>query len=124
MLGIQNPVPPLKEVEDALEGFVGNLDVLAVALRLFKFMHVEQAAVEIWDVAERFFEVRRAILAALAEAFVEQAEQEVAIDCVELVLALFFLAAVETIAKVIVVAVEEALALDEIDEHQAVAHDG
>jgi len=59
-----------------------------------------------------------------AEAFVEQAEQEVAVERVEFVLALFSFAAVETIAKVGVVAVEKALALDEIDEHQAVEHDG
>ena len=66
----------------------------------------------------------RAVLARLPKPFVEQAEQEVAVEGVELVLALFLLAAVEPVAEVIGVAVEEALALDEIDEHQAVEHDG
>ena len=121
---VEMPLVLIEVVEDALEGFVGNLDVLAVAFGLFELMHVEQAAVEIRDVAEEFFEVGRAVFAAFAEAFVEQAEQEVAVEGVELVLALFLLAAVEPIAKVIVVAVEEAFALDEIDEHQAVEHDG
>ena len=37
---------------------------------------------------------------------------------------LLLLAAVEPVAEIIVVAVEEALSLDEIDEHQAVEHDG
>ena len=59
----------------------------------------------------------------LAEAFVEQAQQEVAVEGVELVLALFLLAAAQAVAEVVAVAVEKALALDEIDEHQAVEHD-
>ena len=118
------PLVLIEVIEDALEGFVGNLDVLAVAFGLFEFMHVEQAAVEVRDVAEELFQVGRAVFAALAEAFVEQAEQEIAVEGVELVLALFLLAAVEAVAEVIGVAVEEALALDEIDEHQAVEHDG
>jgi hypothetical protein len=42
-------------VEDALEGFVGNGDVLAVAFGLFEFVDVEEAAVKIRDVAEEFF---------------------------------------------------------------------
>ena len=121
---VQMPLVLVEVIEDALEGFVGNLDVLAVAFGPFEFMHVEQAAVEIRDVAEQFFQVGRAILAAFAEAFVEQAEQEVAVEGIELVLALFLLAAVEPVAEVIGVAVEETLALDEIDEHQAVEHDG
>ena len=87
-------------------------------------MHVEQAAVQIRDVAEQLFQIGRAVFAAFAEAFVEQAEQEITVERVELVLALFLLATVEAVAEVIGVAVEKALALDEIDEHQAVEHDG
>src|ERR1017187_959135 len=70
------------------------------------------------------FQVGCAVLATLAEAFVEQAEQEVAVEGVELVLALFLLAAEEAVAEVCGVRVEEALALDEINEHQAIKHDG
>ena len=59
-----------------------------------------------------------------SEAFEKEAEEEVAVEAVELVLAVLLLAAVEPVAQVVVVAVEEAFALDEIDEHQAVEHDG
>ena len=111
-------------IEDALKSFVGNLDVLAIAIRLLKFMHVKQAAVEIRDVAEQLFQIGRAIFAAFAEAFVEQAEQEVTVKCVELVLPVLLLATAEAVAEVIGIGVEEALALDEIDEHQAIEHDG
>ena len=53
----------------------------------------------------------------------EQAEQEVAVEGIELVLALFLCAQRQPVAQVVAVAVEKALALDEIDEHQAVEHD-
>ena len=98
---VEMPLVLIEIIEDALERFVGNLDVLAVAFGLFKFMHVEQAAVEIRDVAEQFFQVGRAIFAAFAEAFVEQPEQEVTVKRVELVLALFLFAAVKPVAEVI-----------------------
>ena len=81
----REPVVLIEIIEDALEGFVRNLDVLAVAFGFLKLMHVEQAAIEIRDVAEEFFEVGRAVLAAFAEAFVEQPEQEVTVERVELV---------------------------------------
>ena len=42
---VQMPLVLVKVVEDALEGLVGNGDVLAVALGLFEFMLIEQAAV-------------------------------------------------------------------------------
>jgi hypothetical protein len=69
---VQMPLVSVEIIEDALEGLVGNLDVLAVALGLFEFVHVEQAAVEIRDVAEQFIEIRRPIFAAFAEAFMEE----------------------------------------------------
>src|SRR2546430_1548380 len=37
---------------------------------------------------------------------------------------MFVLAAFETVAQILLVAVEKAFALDEIDDHQAVEHDG
>ena len=87
-------------------------------------MPLEHAAIEIRDVTDEFFQVRRAFLRAFAEAFVEQPQQEIAVERVELVPALFLLAAVEPVAKIIAVAVEKTFALDEINEHQAVEHDG
>jgi len=51
---IKMPLVLIKIIENALKGFVGNMDVLAVAVGLFKFMHVEQAAVEIWMLPSSF----------------------------------------------------------------------
>jgi len=53
----------------------------------------------------------------------EQPEKEVAVKCIKLVLALFLLASVQAIAEIIMVPIKKALALDEIDEHQAIEHD-
>ena len=118
------PLVGVEVIEHALEGLVGNLDGLAVALGFFEFMHVEETTVEIGDVAEQFFEIWRAVLAAPAEALVEETKQEVAVKGVELILPFFLLAALEAMAEVVAVAVEKPLLLDEIDEHQAVEHDG
>ena len=54
----------------------------------------------------------------------EQPQQEVAVETVELVLAAFRLAPGKALAEIIGVAVEKALALNEVDEHQAVEHHG
>ena len=42
---VQMPLVLVKVIEDALEGLVGNGDILTVALGLFEFMLIEQAAV-------------------------------------------------------------------------------
>ena len=88
---IKMPLVFVEVVEDTFEGFVGNRDGFTVALRLFEFMYVEQAAVEIGNVAEELFEVGRAVFAAFAKAFVEEPKQEIAVESIELVFALFLL---------------------------------
>src|SRR5262249_10946761 len=57
-----------------------------------------------------------------AEPFMKEAQEEVTVEGVELVLAMLGPHAREPVAKVAAVAVQEALALDEIDEHQPVQH--
>ena len=54
----------------------------------------------------------------------KETQQEVTIEGVEGILPSLATAAIEAVAKVVRVAVKEALALDEVDEHQAVEHDG
>ncbi len=117
------PLVFIEVIEDAFERLVGDLDVLAVALGLFEFMYVEQTAVEIRDIAKEFFKVGCAVFAALAETLVKQAEKKVAVETVELVLALLLLATLQPVAEVIAVSVEEAFSLNKIDEHQPVEHD-
>ena len=82
---VEVPLVLVEEVEDALEGLVGNLDVWR--MRCFELVHLEEAAVEIRDCAEQLFQLRRCASCA-AEPFVEQAQQEVAVEGIELVLAL------------------------------------
>ena len=54
----------------------------------------------------------------------EQPQQEVAVEGLELVLAPGLLNHRQPVAQVVGVAVEKALLLNEVDEHQAVEHEG
>src|ERR1039457_7266936 len=107
------PLVFVKIIENALERLVINLDFFAVTLWPFQFVNVEQTAIQIGDVAEQLFQVRRTILAAFTKAFVKQPEQKIAVERVKLVLALFLLAAGKTVAKIFRIAVQETFALDE-----------
>jgi hypothetical protein len=52
-----------------------------------------------------------------SQAFVEEAQEEIAVEGLELVLALEGADAAEAVAEVVGVAVEEVLFLDKVDEH-------
>ena len=52
----------------------------------------------------------------------EQAQQELSIEPLETVGAVLLLDFLQAVAEVVLVAVQEALLLDEIDEHHAVEH--
>src|SRR5580704_4082428 len=54
----------------------------------------------------------------------EEADEEVTVEVVKSVGTLFVSHAGETIPKIVRVAIEEALALYEVDEHKAVQHQG
>jgi hypothetical protein len=84
-------------------------------------MDVEHASVQIGDAAQKFFEVRSAVL--VSQPFVEKAEQKIAVKRVELILAVFRNRPVESVTKVVRVPVQKSLTLNEIHEHQAVEHD-
>src|SRR5260370_25349354 len=92
-------------------------------------MHVEQPAVEIRHSAQQRFELRCTL--ALAESFVKEFQQEIAVEGMELSLSPFLLYAFEPAGEVVGITIEltwclciqETLALDKIDEHQAVEHE-
>src|SRR5258708_32245043 len=96
---------------------------------MLQHMHIEQAPIEIGYRAQQYFEFWR--MDSLAESLVEEFQQEVAIEAMELVLAAFLLHAPQAVREIIGIAIEparqlrieEALALDEVDEHQAVEHE-
>ena len=114
---VEMPLIGVEEVEDALEGVVGNLDVRAA---FFNRVLFEQAAVQIGNVSKQLVEFRVARLA--AKPLMEEAQQEVAVERIEFVLALFLLTSGEPVAQIVALAVEKALPLHEVDEHQPVEH--
>jgi hypothetical protein len=116
---VQMPLVLIEVIEDALEGPVENLNGLP---SLLDDVFLEEAAIQIRDAAQQVLEFLGPGLA--AQALVEQPQQEVAVKRIELVLAFLLLATLEPVAEVVRIAVQEALPLDEIDEHQAVEHDG
>ncbi len=82
----------------------------------------EDAAVEVRDVfADDGGEFIGACLC--IEAVVEQPPEEAAIEGVELILTQGIANPLETVAQVVLVAIEEAFLLEEIAEHQAVEHE-
>ena len=115
------PAVAVEEVEDTLEGGVGDFDVRVVALQV---VNVEQAAVEEGYLAQKLDEVGRALRFGLSESFVKQAQKEEAVELLKAAAAALLLHHLQAVAEVVGVAVEEALLLDEVDEHHAVEHEG
>ena len=72
--------------------------------------------------AEELFELGCALPA--TETLMEQAQKEIAVEGIELVLPVLGAHPLQPVAEIVAVVVEEALALDEVDEHQAVEHHG
>ncbi len=120
---VEVPGVLIEEVEQLFEGLVGDVDI---GVAFFKLMDLEKAAVEIGDLAEEFCQVgvELALIGGFAKAVVEEAEQEVAVKRLKLVLALRLADHLETVAQVVHIAVEKSLFLDEVHEHQAVEHEG
>ncbi len=118
---VEMPVVVVEEVEDALEGLVGDVDVAVAAL---ESVDLEEAAVEVGHIAEQRASLGSSCaLRVRAEAIVEQAQQEVAIEGVELVLAASRLHLRRAgCAGSRVSPSRKPLLLDEVDEHQAVEH--
>ena len=87
-------------------------------------MPVEYAAVEVRHLAQQDYKLGWPVSLGFAQAFVEQPQQELAVEPLELVGAVLFLHHLQAVAQVMLVAVQEALLLDEVDEHQPVQHQG
>ena len=118
---VQVPAVAVEEVEDALEGRVGDADVGVVSLQV---VDVEQAAVEEGDPTDERGQIWGSLRLGLSEALVEQPQQEDAVELLEAPVAALVPHSVEAVAEVVEVAVKEALLLDEVDEHHAVEHEG
>src|SRR6266581_4025186 len=92
-------------------------------------MDIEQPAVKIGHAAQQRLEFW--CMFPLAQPLMEELEQEVAVEGMELVVAPFLLHAFESAGEVVGIAIEltwcpciqETLALDEIDKHQAIEHE-
>ena len=114
---VQVPGVLVEEGEDALEDGVGDRDGLPVFP--LQVMGQKQPAIEIGDAPQqlRFVSGERS-LGFVREALEEQREQKIAVETVPPAA----LARRQLVLQVIRVAVEEALLLDEVDEHQAVQH--
>ena len=63
------PLIGVEEIENALKGFIRNLYLRVVTLQV---VHVEQAAVEIRNLAEQLHQFRDAVGLGLAQPFVKQ----------------------------------------------------
>ena len=83
---VQVPAVLVEEVEELLEGLVGDVDV---GVALFELVDFEEAAVEVGHLAEELLQVgvELALVRRLAQAVVEEPQQEVAVEGLELVLA-------------------------------------
>ncbi|OQB92162.1 MAG: hypothetical protein BWX84_01071 [Verrucomicrobia bacterium ADurb.Bin118] len=115
---VQMPLILIEIIEDALERAIGNLDS---TVGLLDDVRLKKTAIQVGDAAEQVLEFRRAGLA--AQPFMEQSQQEVAVERVKFIPPLFLLTALEPVAQVMRVPIQKAFALDEIDEHEAVEHD-
>ena len=72
------PLITVKEIENALEGLIGDLDRRAVAVGLFELVHVEQSAIEIRNAADELLQLCAALLA--TKSFVKKTQQEITIE--------------------------------------------
>src|SRR4051812_7553643 len=93
-------------------------------------MLIEQASIEIGHLAQQRLEF--GCMFTLAQSFVKQLQQEIAVEGMELAFASFLLHAFQSVGKIIEVSikpvrylrVQEALELDKIDKHQSIEHEG
>ena len=140
-------------MEDLGKGGVRDVDVRVVLLQL---VGVEDAAVEVGDLAEQGVKFGGPVGFRLAQPLVEQAQEELAVELLEVVasfdklrmsgwgfgglsfdrlrtsgwdfggfrISVKVLDHAQAVAEVVLVAVQEALLLDEIDEHHPVEHQG
>ena len=114
------PTPLVEEIEDALEGLVGYVNIL---IRLLDGMFGEHAAIEIGDAAIGLLEIGRALRNRLVESILEEVLKERAIEGVELVFAARLLHPHKLVAEVVLVVVEKTLLLDEVAKHEPIEHD-
>src|SRR5687768_1174416 len=114
------PFVSIEEVEDYLERLVGDIDRRVSGLEL---MDLEQPAVEVGHSSQEAIQLGGPRLR-LTETLMEKANEEASVEGEERGGAGTVLDALKSMSQVVAIVVEEALLLDEVDEHQAVEHDG
>ena len=85
-------------------------------------MQFKEATVKSRYMAKQFLKVRSALWGLLRKPLVKKTQQKIAIKCQKLAFPLSLLDHLEAILKILHIAVKKALALDEINKHQAVEH--
>ncbi len=116
---VEVPVVAVEETEQALEGRIGYIDVGVGFLQL---VHIEQSTVQIRYIADQAGQIGRAVGLGRAQPLVEQAAQEQSIKGMKPVPACLGLNLAQAVGQIVGVAVQKTLALDEVDEHQAIQH--
>ena len=117
---VQVPLVAVEEVEDSLERLVRYAYFLVV---LFKFVNVEQPAVEKWHPAQERRQIRRPLRLGLSQALTKKTAKEHVVEPLEFTTSASFPDHFEAVAEVVRVIVQKALLLDEIDEHHPVEHE-
>ncbi len=111
------PLVLFEEIEEPLKGLVGYLNLIAV--KFLDVMLQKKTAVQIWDIAKEVTDLGGAFSGLLGKTGEEERAEDV------LVIPVFggLFALLQFGHQVLVIAVEKALSLDEVDEHEAVQHD-
>ena len=87
-------------------------------------MNVEEAPVEEGNLAKEGSQFGRTLGLGLAQPMVEELQQELAVELLKAAVAIPALDLAQLSVQVVGVAVQEALLLDEVDEHHTVEHEG
>jgi hypothetical protein len=98
------------------------LGYINVGVCFLKFMHRKQAAIQIRHIPNQLREISPARTLVLPQSFMKQAAQEQTIEGMKVAFAGLLTYKLHTVGQIILVAVEEAFLLDEVNKHQAVEH--
>ena len=115
---VEMPVVFLEEAEELLKGSVGNNDGLAV--KLLDLVLLEEAAVQVGDLAEQLVRGGGTLRLLPSKALKEERAEKISVIGIRLAVA----ALGELVAQIVLVSIQEALLLNEVKEHQPIDHDG
>ena len=114
------PLILTKKGKELLESLVRDI---YAGMLLLQLVQLEQATVQIGYPAEKLLQLWRTLRRLERKPFMKKPQEEVAIEAEEFPFSFPLLDCSQPVPQVIRVTVEKSLALDEIDEHQAVEHE-